>query len=166
MYIPSHDKAAEYRRLAEEARTMARQISLQDGRAKLLEAAEHFETLADLEESGVRQTVPVQGSKPERQSAERHSVNPALTDLSEPKPRYFFDSDDGERFISDEVGLEVAELAAAKELACRALGDMAHDGLSCADQRELSVSVRDRAGEVVFQATLSLRVRSSLKLEE
>src|SRR3712207_6618433 len=75
MYVPSHDKAAEYRRLAEEARTMARQISIQDGRAKLLEAARHFETLADLEERGVRQTVPVQGSKRERPSAERHSIN-------------------------------------------------------------------------------------------
>ena len=166
MYIPSHDKAAEYRRLAVEARTMARQISIQDGRAKLLETARYFETLADLEERGVRQTVPVQSSKPERQSAERHSMNADPTASPEPRPRYFFDSDDGERFISDEVGLEVAELAAAKELACRALGDMARDGLTCADQRELSVSVRDEAGEVVFQATPSLAVRSGLKLEK
>ena len=83
-----------------------------------------------------------------------------------PGPRYFFDTNDGERFIAAEVGAEVTDLASAKELACRALGDMAHDGLACADQRELSVSVRDRAGEVVFQATLSLAVRSGIKLEE
>src|SRR3712207_4664911 len=102
MYIPSHDKAAEYRRLAEEARTMARQISIQDGRAKLLETARHFETLADLEERGVRQTVPVQGSKPERQSAERRSMYADPTASPEPRPRYFFDTDDGERFIADE----------------------------------------------------------------
>src|SRR3712207_9487154 len=106
MYIPSHDRAAEYRRLAEEARTMARQISIQDGRAKLLETARHFETLADLEERGVRQTIPVQGSKPERQSAQHHSMNANSTASLEPRLRYFFDTDDGERFISDEVGLD------------------------------------------------------------
>jgi hypothetical protein len=44
-------------------------------------------------------------------------------------PRYFFDTYNGESFISDENGLELADIDAAKLEAQRALPDMARDAL-------------------------------------
>nr|WP_134499659.1 hypothetical protein [Microvirga pakistanensis] len=62
MRILPHDKAAEYRRLAEEARAMAKQVSIQDARDKLLATARQFETLADIEDRGLRRTAPSKAS--------------------------------------------------------------------------------------------------------
>ena len=166
MRILRHDKAAEYRRLAEEARTMAEQISIRDARDRLLATARQFEILAGLEESGVRKTVPVQGSKPEGQVPESRFTTTGRAVSLDRKHRYFFDTDDGDRFIPDEVGLEVADLAAARKMACRALGDMACDGLTCGDAREFSVRVRDETGDVVLQATLSFAMDDSAKAQE
>jgi hypothetical protein len=163
MRIASYDKAAEYRRLAEEVRTMAQQISIQDARDKLLDTARHYDTLADLEERGVRKTIPIQGSGPERQMPENRSTNTGQPVPPSPCRRYFFDTDDGERFVPDQVGLEITDLSAARELACRALGDMARDGLLCEDRREFSVRVRGEAGDVVLQARLSFALEDSSK---
>jgi hypothetical protein len=49
------DKAVEYRRQADEIRTVARQISLNEPRNKLLDAAGHLEALARQEESRARE---------------------------------------------------------------------------------------------------------------
>jgi len=161
MRILPHDKAAEYRRLAEEARTMAKRAWIQDAHDKLLATARQFETLADIEERGLRKTAPVQGSRPERRSTNADAVVP-----SGQRHRYFFDYDDGDQFIVDEVGLEVADLETARMLACRALGDMARDGLTAGDRREFSINVRGETGEVFLHATLTFAVDEGSKAHE
>ncbi|WP_425293868.1 DUF6894 family protein [Microvirga pakistanensis] len=60
----------------------------------------------------------------------------------------------------------MADLATAKETACRALVDMANDGLLCGDRREFSINVRGEAGDVVFHATLTFAVDESSKPHE
>jgi hypothetical protein len=61
--VPQFDQAADYRRRAEEARTMARLISLTDTKTHLLEAARHLEVLAQIEEEKVRQVAPIETPK-------------------------------------------------------------------------------------------------------
>jgi uncharacterized protein DUF6894 len=75
-----------------------------------------------------------------------------------PVPRFFFDTYDGDRFILDELGLELEDIEAAKLEAERALPEMAWDELPDGNQRTFIVSVRDEAGEVVLRAALSLVV--------
>jgi hypothetical protein len=60
MYSPRYDKAAEYRRQAQEVRDLARQISINDARTQLLETAMHLEALAEEEERQARTVTPVQ----------------------------------------------------------------------------------------------------------
>jgi len=55
MYDPRPDKAADYREQAETIRSMARQVSLNEPRHKLLEAARDLEVLAKEEERKARQ---------------------------------------------------------------------------------------------------------------
>jgi len=61
VYSPRHDKAAEYRRQAQEVRDLARQISINDARRQLLATAMHLEALAEEEERRA-----LQGSVPPR----------------------------------------------------------------------------------------------------
>ncbi|MBB3021531.1 hypothetical protein FHR70_004632 [Microvirga lupini] len=145
---------------------MTEQISIIDGLDKLLATARQFELLADPEAGDVRKTAPVQGSRSERPSPEsRSTTTNRAVPLGHP-PRYFFDTDDGDRFIPDEIGLEVADLAAAREMACRALWDMARNSLTCGDPREFSVRVRDETGDVVLQARLSFAMDDRAKAQE
>jgi hypothetical protein len=62
--VPHFDQAADYRRRAEEARAMARLISLIDTKTHLLETARHLEVLAEIEEQKVRQVAPIETPKP------------------------------------------------------------------------------------------------------
>lgn len=71
-------------------------------------------------------------------------------------PRFFFDTHDGDQFITDATGLELESLEAAKAAAQGALADMARDVLPDQDQRTFVVSVRDEAGQVVVRTVLSL----------
>jgi len=66
MHDPRPDKAAEYREQADEIRSMARQISLNEPRNKLLDAAKDLELLAQEEQRKAGQ--PVSRSKPEKQA--------------------------------------------------------------------------------------------------
>jgi hypothetical protein len=50
VFAPRHDKAAEYRRLAEESRAFAMLISLPEVRGRFLKMAEHWERLAEVVE--------------------------------------------------------------------------------------------------------------------
>jgi hypothetical protein len=61
MYSPRYDKAAEYRRQAREARTLASQISINDARSQLLETATHLEALAEEEERKTRKGASIGG---------------------------------------------------------------------------------------------------------
>jgi len=73
-------------------------------------------------------------------------------------PRFFFDTFDGSQMVSDEIGLELADLAAAKAEAQKALPDIARDALPASNHATFVVSVRDETGIVVVRAALSLVV--------
>jgi len=59
------DRCADYRRRAQEARSMASWMSLNDAKEQLLEHATHLDTLAETEERRIRQIAPLQVLKPE-----------------------------------------------------------------------------------------------------
>ena len=60
MYIHQRDKVAHYRRRAEEVRALAEQTLLQDVKYQLLQAAKHFEALAEIGVQEARATGPFQ----------------------------------------------------------------------------------------------------------
>jgi len=57
--------------------------------------------------------------------------------------RYFFDTRDNGTFIEDYVGVDCADLDAAKALAALSLAELARDVLPGSIKRVLSVEVRD-----------------------
>ena len=65
----------------------------------------------------------------------------------------FFDTRDNDVFIEDDVGLELPDLAAAKEEAALSLAELARDVLPGSIKRTLSVEVRDEHNPVL-RATL------------
>jgi hypothetical protein len=71
-------------------------------------------------------------------------------------PRFFFDTDDGSRFVIDRKGQELESAEAAKAMAQAALADMVTDAIPDGDRRTFTVSVRDEAGRAVLSTTLSL----------
>ena len=71
-------------------------------------------------------------------------------------PRYFFDTNDGDQFADDDVGLELSDPEAARRAAITALPDMAYDKLPDGDRRDFSVRVRDEAGNTIYSASLTL----------
>ncbi|WP_246529503.1 DUF6894 family protein [Microvirga zambiensis] len=158
MYIPSHDKAAEYRRLAEEARTLARQISISDARQHLFETAKQWELLAEEAERRSQGT----GARSSTESDAR-PLHPGAMGL---RRCFFFDTDDGDFRTVDEVGMELSDIAAAKAEARAALADMAKDGLADGDPRDFVVSVRDEAGRTVLRVTLALTTEHPSDPEE
>lgn len=71
-------------------------------------------------------------------------------------PLFYFDSDDGDQKLIDDIGMEFANIQEAREEAIRSLPDMARDVLPDGDRRSMWVSVRDEHGSQHFRATLSL----------
>jgi hypothetical protein len=71
-------------------------------------------------------------------------------------PRFFFDTYDGNFFAPDHERQELADIEAASLVAQEALPDMASDKLPDGDQRVFIVRVRDEAGQVVVQVSLTL----------
>jgi hypothetical protein len=78
-----------------------------------------------------------------------------------PVPRYFFDTYDGNRLITDPEGMELPNLERVKVEAQNALPDLARDALPGGDQKTFIVSVRDDAGQVILRAALSLIVETA-----
>ncbi|MBB3017499.1 hypothetical protein FHR70_000539 [Microvirga lupini] len=75
--------------------------------------------------------------------------------------RYFFDTYDGSRLISDAEGIELESLDMARIEAQKALPDLARDALPDGDHKSFIVSVRDDAGQVVLRAALTLIVETA-----
>lgn len=73
-----------------------------------------------------------------------------------PVPRYYFDTDDGRRKISDEEGADLSDSLQAREEAINIVVEFARDGLLDGDQRTVHCKVRDEAGASVLAASLSL----------
>jgi len=70
--------------------------------------------------------------------------------------RFYFDIDDGDGYMEDDEGQEMAGPTSAREAAICVLPNIARDKLPDGDRRDYIVRVRDEAGAYVFQATLSL----------
>jgi hypothetical protein len=75
-------------------------------------------------------------------------------------PRFYFDTNDSDRFVPDNEGCDLAGIEEAKAEAVKALPDMARDGLPDEDYREFVVDVRDEGGHTVVRARLTLVVES------
>jgi hypothetical protein len=75
-------------------------------------------------------------------------------------PRFYFYTNDGDRFVPDEEGCDLAGIEEAKAEAIKALPDMARDGLPHGDYREFVVDVLDEGGDTVLRARLTLVVES------
>jgi hypothetical protein len=74
-------------------------------------------------------------------------------------PMYFFDTRDEDRFIEDDDGVDLPDLAAVKIEAARSLTELARDVIPGTLRRELAVEVRDDLGPVLrtilhFEAVL------------
>lgn len=73
-------------------------------------------------------------------------------------PLFYFDVDDGDQRVIDEIGTEFPNALAAKDEAVSVLPDIARDKLPDGDHRIFMSSVRDESGQVVCRAMLSLTV--------
>ncbi|TPG46060.1 hypothetical protein EAH89_25390 [Roseomonas nepalensis] len=69
-------------------------------------------------------------------------------------PSFFFDTSDGERFIRDEIGLDVESLQAARDEAMAALHAMSQDRPVDGDLREVFALVRDPSGRLLCKARM------------
>ena len=70
-------------------------------------------------------------------------------------PLYFFDSDDGDRFTKDRVGVEVLNLSEAAHEAAGLLRDLAHHD-RITGQRTVAVVVRDKESMPVYRVTMTI----------
>jgi hypothetical protein len=69
-------------------------------------------------------------------------------------PIYFFDTRDGDTFVSDDNGVELSDLAAAKVVASISLAELARDVLPSSERRVLIVEVRSE-DRLVLEARLT-----------
>jgi len=69
-------------------------------------------------------------------------------------PHYYFDVRDGEKFTSDDTGLDFPDIAKARDEAARVLTEIAKFVLPGAAVRELAIEVRDAAKQPLLRATL------------
>jgi hypothetical protein len=73
-------------------------------------------------------------------------------------PLYFFDTYDGESFMSDDTGVELETPEVARAEAQKFLPEMARESLPDGNHRTFAVSVRSEAGQVLVRMSLSLVV--------
>ena len=78
--------------------------------------------------------------------------------------RYFFDTFDDEKIISDDEGLELASFDLVKREATATLGELARDLLPSSDRRSLAVKVRDEKNRSILVAELKFEARAYLHL--
>ncbi len=76
-------------------------------------------------------------------------------------PRYHFDLHDGARFATDETGVELDGLDAAREQAARRLEELAREILRGGDRRDVVIEVKDEAGQRVLIAKLSVSIEAT-----
>ncbi len=70
-------------------------------------------------------------------------------------PRYFFDIHHGAVSTTDDTGVELAGIEAARQEAGRTLAGMAKDLLHDGNPHEVTVEVKDEAGQRLLVAKLS-----------
>ncbi len=72
-------------------------------------------------------------------------------------PRYYFDVDDGDRKFIDDEGSDMPDAKAARNEAILLLPDFAKTVLPDGGDRDFVSRVRDEAGNLIFEATFTLR---------
>ena len=72
-------------------------------------------------------------------------------------PRYFFDTRDDERLMSDDIGLELPDVPAAARAAARSLAELALDVIPGCSERCLGVEVRDENDDQILTTELTFR---------
>ncbi len=73
-------------------------------------------------------------------------------------PRYFFDTDDGERQIQDKDGIELPTLDNIHADVRDLLFDLGHVELLNGKDRVFTALVRDERGMLVYRGSMTLRV--------
>ncbi len=73
-------------------------------------------------------------------------------------PRFYFDVREGTRFVPDEVGLEFGSLDAAEREAAEAAAEIGRDRLPKADDRRITVEMRNEHGQRVLTVTVSMEI--------
>ena len=76
-------------------------------------------------------------------------------------PRYHFDLHDGARFTTDETGVELEGIKAARQEAARRLAELAQEILPDDDRREVIIEVKDETGQRVLVAKLSVSIEAT-----
>lgn len=71
-------------------------------------------------------------------------------------PRFFIDTDDGVTPVRDPTGQELASAQDARDLAHRALSDMARQTLPDGECLTFTAEIRDETGTILYVATMSL----------
>jgi hypothetical protein len=88
----------------------------------------------------------------------REGTNAGSSSFVVTMPRYFFDIHDGARSTTDDTGVELDGLEAARQEAARTLGEIARDILPDGDRHEVVIEVKDEAGQRVLAAKLSVSI--------
>ena len=76
-------------------------------------------------------------------------------------PCYHFDTHDGARFTTDETGVELDGINAARQEAARRLAELAQEILPDDDRREAVIEVKDETGQRVLVAKLSVSMEAT-----
>ena len=72
---------------------------------------------------------------------------------------YYFDTRDDDEVITDDVGVEVADLETVKVIAAKALAELAVDVLPGSLERCLGIDVRDENSHPVLTTELTFKAR-------
>ena len=74
-------------------------------------------------------------------------------------PRYYFDMQEGDRFVPDEVGVVLPDIESARDQTTRALAEIARDTLPGTFRREIAIEVTDEARAPLLHARLTFELR-------
>jgi hypothetical protein len=66
-------------------------------------------------------------------------------------PRYFFDVRDQQSVVYDEIGIELADIDAARREAWRALAEMMQEEISRAGKAVVAIDIRTGSGQFVVE---------------
>lgn len=76
-------------------------------------------------------------------------------------PRFFFDTDNAARLVTDDEGSECPDVDAARSLARRALSEIMLDMARHTDVAQCKAVVRNEAGDKLFTVRMTLTVEQA-----
>jgi len=71
-------------------------------------------------------------------------------------PKYYFDTNNGDSFVKDTEGIDLADHQAARKEAVVSLPGIASDCSTDGDRGAIITHVRDEAGKLIFVSTLTV----------